>query len=73
MGGGVLKEVFAKATVNPDLAARGMGALRLVEKGLAYGGVLDAGRGDQNGQQRPRMSVIMLRLRPTIFLPASAP
>lgn len=64
-GGGVLDEVLAVAAVNPDLADRGMGHGHLVEEGLACGGVLDTGCGDQDRQQ--------LRLRPTIFLPASTP
>ncbi len=51
-GGGVLEEVFAVAGVDPDLADRGMGGRCLVEEGLACGGVLDAGRGDQDGQQQ---------------------
>ncbi len=38
----MFKEVFAVAAIDPDLA--GMGGRRLVEEGLACGGVLDAGR-----------------------------
>src|SRR5262249_17367916 len=50
-GGGVLDEVFAVATVDPDLADRGMSRGHLVEEGLACGGVLDTGCGDQDRQQ----------------------
>ena len=50
-GSGVFEEVFAVAAVDPDFADRGMGCGCLVEESLACGVVLDAGRGDQDGQQ----------------------
>ncbi|MBB5938965.1 hypothetical protein FHS42_006057 [Streptomyces zagrosensis] len=49
----------------------------LVEQRSAGNGVLHAGRGHQHGEERPKVSVTMLRFLPTtflstIFLPASA-
>nr|WP_240802976.1 hypothetical protein [Streptomyces sp. A1499] len=70
----MLDEVIAVAAVDPDLAQAGVGVGRLLEESAASGGVLDAVAAVTiTASSRTRVSAMMLRLRPTISLPASMP
>lgn len=50
-GGGVLDEVLAVASIDPDRVDGGVVGSDLVEQAGAGDGVLDAGRGDEHGEQ----------------------
>ncbi|GAA5023817.1 hypothetical protein GCM10023335_56870 [Streptomyces siamensis] len=49
--------MFAVAAVDADLPDRGMSGRCLFEEGLACYGVQDAGRGDQDGEQKAEEGV----------------
>jgi hypothetical protein len=73
VAGGVVDEVFAVAAVGPAFSGgRGSGR-RGGKEAFTGDGVLDAGGVTSTVSIRPVVSMMMLRLRPTIRLPTSAP
>ncbi|MBT2407050.1 hypothetical protein J7I97_26990 [Streptomyces sp. ISL-87] len=72
-GGGVVDEVLAVAAVDPGFAQGGVVGGGLLQEGAADGGILLLAAVTSAASSRPRVSMTMLRLRPTIFMPASMP
>ncbi|GAA2966945.1 hypothetical protein GCM10010446_60790 [Streptomyces enissocaesilis] len=66
-------EVLAVPAVDPHLADAGVVGGNLVEQRGAGDGVLHAVAVTSTARRRPSVSVTMLRLRPTVFFPASTP
>jgi hypothetical protein len=72
-GGGVLDEVLAVASIDPDRVDGGVVGSDLVEQAGAGDGVLDAAAVTSTASRRPSVSVTMLRFVPTIFLAGPCP
>ncbi|CAM5607483.1 hypothetical protein SALBM135S_07223 [Streptomyces alboniger] len=69
----MLDEVFAVAALDPHLERAGMVGGGLLEEGAARGETWTPAAVTSTASSRPRVSVMMLRLRPTTLLPASMP
>lgn len=73
-GGGVLDEVLAVASIDPDRVDGGVVGSDLVEQAGAGDGVLDAGAAVTSmASRRPSVSATTLRFLPTIFLAGPCP